>query len=127
MARDDDAPDSDVLLQRALRTYPSAAAALFERNGGLPPSIDSAQVLQRNHFRRSLAHVPSLEHLVALLAERNRELWRGDDIARWFVDNATVVAEEVRARFASVRERWLTGTAGCQRCALCDIGAGCGR
>ncbi len=85
----DDAPDADALLQRALLRFPHAIVELLSRNG---KPADAEQVLQQPLFALDTTHLPSLQHLVKLFAERNHDLWRGAEVLKWILHNAAVVA-----------------------------------
>jgi hypothetical protein len=95
-----DGPDADTLLQRALQTFPHAIVELLSRNGKAP---DGA--LQHPHFALDTTHLPSLQHLVKLYAERNHDLWRGADILKWVLANAAVVLAQSQDDPATVRAR----------------------
>jgi hypothetical protein len=93
-------PDPDVLLQRALLTFPHAIVELLSRNGKAPDGV-----LQHPFFALDTTHLPSLQHLVKLFAERNHDLWRGADIVKWVLANAAVVLEQSQSNPDSVRAR----------------------
>ncbi len=96
-----DADEADALLQGALRRFPHAVVELLSRNG---KPTDADQVLQNPVFALDTTHLPSLQHLVTLFAERNHDLWRSSDVVKWVLQNAAVVAGEAKTGALAAEE-----------------------